>query len=128
MIDGVSGGELPKYRELELGDRVNFAGMIGTVIKVEHDVWHGWPVTVKFDSHREIIFTLDGKMYDDQTEPCLKVIGKVKTKVKRWQFLRRSIFNGHYYATNHMTDEEVSLRYEDTEIKKIFESETEHDD
>lgn len=87
-LDGMSGPAKcsPEPLKLELHDRVDMCGMEGTVIVMDETIWHGWPVTVKFDCDREILFLRDGRMYEEQKETMLKVIGKAKVKVKTWVY------------------------------------------
>lgn len=83
-LDGMTGPVdfAPAPLKLELHDRVDMCGMEGTVTVMDETVWHGWPVTVHFDCGREVLFLRDGRMYEEQKETMLKVIGKAKVKVK----------------------------------------------
>lgn len=127
MMDGVAGPvDAESTLKLEEGMRVSWCGMEGTVISVDETVWHGWPVTVKFDCGREILYLRDGRQYEEQTEPCIKVIGKVPVKVKRWQWLIVNKNGKKVVTVSTYTQEEVNSIYHRV-IKKIDETEQEYD-
>lgn len=125
-LDGIGGSAPEKSRDLEIGDRVAFFGMNGTVTIVDKDVWHGWPVTVKFDSGREVLFTLDGRMYDEQTSPCLEIIGKIRPMVKKWQWLY-STEPHRFDTTYHLTEKDARELYRGKQLTKIEASEIEEE-
>lgn len=126
--DGISGPEVnhtviipPPSLTLTLGDRVDIDGMLGTVISHDPTVWHGWPITVKTDSGRDILLTEDGRMYPEQTRTTVKVIGKTPVKIKRWQWLQKSAMTGEFILTKGAYSDEEAKEF-NTFIRKIEET------
>lgn len=109
QIDGCAGPIDQKTAPLlEVGSRVDYAGMEGTVISIDEDVWHEFPVSIKFDNGLVIVFTADGKQFRQQKHSLLKVIGQAPVMVKKWQWVCRHTINGYWYIWSELlTDQEA---------------------
>jgi hypothetical protein len=132
-LDGIGGSCEEKsggMRPLEVGDVVDYGGMTGQVINDEGDVWHEFPIHIKFDTGYVLHFTRDGRQFKHQTYSLLKFLGKKDVMVKKWQFLIKQRHRGGIWvATDHLTDKEFNEIYEGFESKKLdfTEIEVEHD-
>lgn len=105
MIDGVTG---PTPLVLELGDRIDYGGMIGTVELIEDDCWHEFPVKIKFDEGATMHFTADGRQFLQQRVSLLKIIGKVKPKKKYWRWVFEDAQDGWVVTEGVYDDKKIS--------------------
>lgn len=93
IANDIDGGNRPLLKwktkeeaemEFKEGDKVDWNGAIGEV-----KVLDGIFISVQFECNPGIYFLFrnDGRFYEIQTEPCLKL---VKSKVKKYQVLARN--------------------------------------
>ncbi len=68
-----------EFKGFEIGDSVFWHGMIGEIIEIKDGYY---PIKVMFRS-KYVAFTVDGRFYEEMTEPSIRVIARKKKKVMR---------------------------------------------
>jgi hypothetical protein len=121
-IDGVS-GPITETLRLELGDIIDYGGMIGTVVEIDEHAWHDMGVKVRFTEGYEMTFTRDGKQFLRQKHSLLKVIGKKEIKTKKWHWVWKGFGGKWHISDTPLTEREASRGI--YALYKVLESETE---
>lgn len=122
-LDGVSGSCDPEEFKLEVGDIIDYGGMTGRVISVEDDCWHEWPVDVVFDEGYKMTLTRDGRAFQRQKYPVIKVIGHEVQKTKKWIWVVKD--DETWRTTTLLSEDEANQMFRSMNKIKIDQSEIE---